>query len=554
MSLIPQEQEKISNKLKQSYVTIVGREKKFLIDEKYLVKGITSSPPFIDSHYDKKSKSLIIRSKEKGRGFIELETDGGNLSLPIVSFAEREVFLITALCCNYHTGWNPALHDRLSHPQCCGPDKQGNAFLHIKNMEQILHNRGFPITWFIDPRTAHEEKNFFLSGREKFRDEIAFMPSSYSHFNPVNYNLEKTLEETLDLLKCGISELENIFNSRVTTVAIDQFIGSVGTNFVNASAELGVNALWGMGFDHGTCDTSMFHSGCPWNPYRPSIKNFRIPSRNPLPLWLFQWTFRDLINTVHTTGGASGAVMFSTDVDDILCTLIAENQNDYYKRIALELLKNKSENEMIVLTIHQEDHDSWNKKGCDYYEQFFTNLPEGFTPATMSEVADWLDLKYPYPFEPEQCLRLEDPLICKDKVLFIHPDVKKPADWQMGGSLYPPHIFYYNSDFQIIFIEKSPIPFRFIDYRKEYDVPENGVYPPEKLPEVIINSLKIISGKEKAEIQYDIKSDREYKGYPIAIWTDKLTPENHITIPGGFIIFIDLKKGINRRFYQFCSR
>ncbi len=537
-------------KLNQSYVTIVGRAAKFSLNENICIKRVISSPTFADIKFDSGTQYLVIYPHKTGRGIVELETADAALRLPIVAFAEREAFLITALSCNYHTGWNPALQDRLPHPKCCGPDKNGNAFIHIKNMERILHRCSLPITWFVDPPSVRQELDYFQRGIAQFGDEIAFMPSSFSHFNSVNYNLEKSYEETHELLRAGITALEEIFNRRITTVAIDQFIGSVGTNFTRAAAALGINALWGIGFDHYTCDTSMFHGGCPWNPYRPARENFRIPGTDPQPLWMFQWTFRDLINTIHTPGGASGAVMFSTDVDDILSTSAAAHQSDYYKHLAAEFLKNRTTNDMLIFTIHQEDHDSWNPAGCAYYERFFANLPQGFTPATMGEVAAWLDLKYPYPAEPSQTLRLEDPLTCKDAVKFIHPDVKKPPDWQTGGNLYPPHIFFYNRDFQIIFAENSPTPFRFINYGKKYSIPEKGVYPAENLPGVKVHSLKIVEEGGKSGIQYDLESDGDYGSYPLAIWTDETLPENSIAIPSGFVVFINLHKGRNCGFYN----
>jgi hypothetical protein len=525
----------------QFFAMIVGRERCISLDRELSITGVQKSPSFIRVNIAADSGLLIFQPEKTGRGILTLKTKTGMLSIRLSVFSEKEAFLITALSCNYHTGWNPSLQNNLPHHLCCGSDKSGNAFVHVTRMERILHDCNLPITWFIDPPTAREQTDYFRNGCRQNGDEIAFMPSSFSHFNPVNYNIEKTYEETLELLRNGISSLEEIFQRRVTTVAIDQFIGSIGTNFTNAASALGMNALWGMGFDHYTCDTSMFHGGCPWNPYRPDITNFRTPGRNPRPIWIFQWTFRDLINTVHVPGGASGAVMFSTDVDDILCTSIARHQDDYYHRIASEFLKNKNFNDMLVTTIHQEDHDSWTEDGCAYYERFFSSLPEGFTPATMGEVAEWLDLKYPTPAESRQVLRLEDPLTCKDDVNFLHPDVKKPPDWPVGGAPYPPHIFYYDSDFQMVFLEKSHTPLRFIDYRKKYPVPEKGYYPHEVLPRITIHSFKI----SQDGISYDIDSDGDYPDYPIAAWTDIKPPKDVILIPGGFITFLSLQKGNN---------
>lgn len=461
------------------------------------------------------------------------------------SMYNQPAFLITALSCNMHKGWDPSLHDSLPHRECCGPDKKGNAFVHLGNMEKIIHDAGLPITWFIDPPTAREHLSWFRHNAKEYGDEIGFMPSSVSHFNPVNYNTEKTLEETVEFLRKGLEELQYIFQTKITTVAIDQFIGSLGTNFVEAAVRLNINALWGMGFDHYTCDTSMYHGGCPWNPYRPDKNNFRIPGDDPLSFWIFQWTFRDLINSVRVPGGASGAVMFSTDVDDILASNIVKHQPDYYHRMVTELLKNKQYNDFLCVTIHQEDHDSWNREGCAFYEHFFKNRPEGLTPVTMGQAASWLDRKYPHPTESKQMLRLEDPLLCKDEVKFIHPDIKKPADWPQNGEIYPPHVFYYDKNIQIILVEGENRPYRFIDYRKQYPVLEMETYPQENLPKIQIHHLHCTTGK----ITYKIQAEQSYEGFPLALWENTIDVSNSLEIPGGFVIFIDLKKGMNTGTY-----
>ncbi len=528
--------------LKQKYVCMSGKDILIDLDENLKPFEIIDKSDSLDAEIN--NTVLSIKPYNRGRKLLSIKNKNGVIfKINLSVFAEKEVFLITALSCNHHTGWNPLLHDRFPHHLCCGADKSGNAFKHVLNMENILHKNNLPITWMIDEITASENYNFFYDNIRNFNDEISYMPSSFSHFNPVNFNIDKTLEETINLCKNGIEKLEDIFKFKITSMAIDQFIGSVGTNFTNAAEVLGINALWGVGLDHGTCDTSMYHGGCPWNAYRPSKDNFRIPGKNPHHLWIFQWTFRDLINTVNVPGGASGSVMFSTDVDDIVCCQLTKYQKDYYHKLTEEVLKNRDYNDMLEITIHQEDHDSWHKEGLDYYDNFFSNMPEGLTPATLCEVAQWLELKYPFPKSSEQVLKLNDPIKCKQSIIFPHKDIIKPDNWLDNNAKYPPHIFYYNDEMQIVFRENSNIPFRYIDYRKNYLTSETDVYPAEKLPEIIINSLKY-----ENKVLFNIESNSDYEGFPVAIWTDKTPPENSIKIVGGFIYFIDLKKGRNKNY------
>lgn len=534
-------------KNKQSYVTIGKNPLLIYNEEACKPDSVRSARGVFGVYADRAGKQISLMPQKNGRSKITYESvdkrQGGFYASVL---KEREAFLIIALSCNWHKGWDPSLHDRFPHRECCGEDKNGNAFKHVLNMEKIIHKHKFPITWMIDAKTFIEKKDFFLKNIGEFGDEIAYMPSSLSHFNAVNYNTDKTYEETLSFLRDGLSELEEAANLKITTLAIDQFIGSVGSHFTKAAAELGMTALWGMGFDHVTCDTSMFHFGCPWNVYRPDKNNYRVPGKNPQPLWMFQWTFRDLINTVNVPGDGSGAVMFSTDVDDIVCTNIAKNQEDYYLRMTDDFLKNRDDNEMLEITIHQEDHDSWHKEGLDYYRQFYNRISEDLTPATMGEAAAWLSIKYPYPQEPEQCVRLEDPMTCKGEVKFVHETVKKPASWNADGKPYPPHVFFYNRDFQLIFVEGENIPFRYLDYRKNYSSEETGVYPAENLPKIKINKLEIARRAGKTTVVYDIESEEGFTEYPFAVWTkETLNVSNALKIKGGSVVFINLAKGSN---------
>ncbi|GAB4323678.1 MAG: hypothetical protein Kow0059_19040 [Candidatus Sumerlaeia bacterium] len=527
------------------------------VPEGLVVKRILSVPEWAGAAFESGRNEIVLSPEAPGRGTVAIETAGGStLEVRVAAFREREAFLITALSCNMHEGWNPSLHDRLPHPECCGPDKRGHAFPFAVNMERILHGAGLPITWMIDPPVAREHLAFFAQGRRRWGDEIAFMPSSASHFNPVNFNTERSQAETLDLLRAGVEALESLFGVRVTTIAIDQFIGSVGTHFTHAAAALGANALWGVGFEHLTCDTSMFHGGCPWNPYRPRRSNFRVPggpADDPLPLWIFQWTFRDIVNTLHVDGPARGSTMFSTDVDDILLAQIDRCEPRYFHNLAGTLLANRRDNDVLVMTIHQEDHDSWHKQGLDFYARFFNSLPEGLTPATMGEVAAWLDLKFPHPAHPAQVLRLDDPLPRKGGVHFAHPDTPRPPDWPPDDGAphpFPPHVCFYNERCLIICVEGRPAPLLYYDYRRTYDVPETGVWPQERLPRLDVRHLDIRAMSTHVIVEYDLNASAGFRQCPVVCWTNAPPPREAIAVPGGFVIFIDLHSGPNHGIWR----
>ena len=521
--------------IRQTYVTIIGKKIEFTLPENLKNTTLKSSPDCITAQ--KNGTNLSIYGNSLGRGYIEL-SDG--MKLRVASFREKEAFMITAISCNHHAGWNPGIQNEVGHPQCCGPDMSGNAFNYALNLEKILHKNNYPITWLTDGFSYRNHKNEFENFTQK-GDEIGFMPESYSHFNSKNYNLFKSELETFCIIEGSYHFLSSISGKYIRSAGFDQFIGAIGTNTLNAASKLGINALWGIGIDHKECDTSMFHFGCPWNPYKPSKNNFRIPGDNCFNTWIFDWTFRDVLNTVRVPGICSGSVMFSTDVDDIFNCKIAYHQKNYYNKIAENLLSNLDHNDYVVFLLHQEDHDSGDMERNEYLGNFFATLPGGFTKATMGEVADWLDIKFPGKKEPKQSLYLEDQIDCHEEVFFYCGDsTPKPSDWPEKGEKYPPHIVYYDKNNHLIYEKDSHIPYRYIDYSKQEIVPENGSCSIEKLPHITINKLEYKNGK----LSYDITSDENCQKYPLAIWTREPITED-IKIAGGFVKFINLKKGKN---------
>jgi hypothetical protein len=162
----------------------------------------------------------------------------------------------------------------------------------------------------------------------------------------------------------------------------------------------------------------------------------------------------------------------------------------------------------------------------------------------MGEVADWMDAKYGEK-ELTQCLRLEDPLTVHDKVVWTVPGVPKPVDFPGAGEQYPPHVCYYDQNCQLIYVEGSNTPLRYIDYRKDYPTMEQGVYPVERLPEVRINAIELVDKDGFCSVRFDVESSRDYQGYPFAVWTDIAAQKDALEIAGGFVTFVDLKMGHN---------
>ncbi|MBR4749977.1 MAG: hypothetical protein IK083_10465 [Abditibacteriota bacterium] len=520
--------------MRQSYVGICGREAVYELPGHLKDQTVAGAPACLKA--DKEGTCLRITGVSPGRGQIVLS---GGVRLNAAVFREKEVFLVPVISCNYHDGWNPGIQNEVGHPRACGPDMGGNAFNYARRLADIIHGAGLPVTWLTDGyswRCNPEEFGEYAAGG----DEIGFMPPSYSHYNTRNYNLFLSELETFKTLEGQLAHLRNLSGKNIRTAGIDQFIGAIGTNILKAVTRLGITALWGIGLDHKECDTSMYHYGCPWNPYRPSVANFRIPGRDNAGPWIFDWTYRDLVNTVHTPGVNSGAVYFSTDVDDIYNCRIAYHQPDYYHRIASNLLANLEDNDFAVMVVHQEDHDSGDDERNAWLGRFFETRPP-LTPATLGETADWLDLKYPDRAEPVQSLYLEDPVTCHDKVFFYSGSTPKPADWPETGS-YRPMCAYYDADTQVIFEQGEHAPFRYFDYSRQPVVPEDGWVEPESLPEIRVDRAEY----DGRALTLDIEASEDCPKYPFALWTGLPAPRGAAGLRGGFFIFVSLKKGPNR--------
>ncbi|MBP5274430.1 MAG: hypothetical protein ILO36_05800 [Abditibacteriota bacterium] len=519
--------------MRQSYVAVVGRTVKYGLPERLKNNAVESAPAFVRAV--KNGCSLELEGLAPGRGEILLS---GGVPARVAVFAEKEAFLAPVISCNYHEGWFPGIQNEVGHPRCCGPDMHGNAFNYARRLADVIHGAGLPVTWLADGYTWRNDTET-LEEYCRAGDELGFMPPSRSHFNTGNYNLFLSEKETFKIMEGQLAFLRNLSGKNIRTAGIDQFIGAIGTNILRAMTKLGMRALWGIGFDHRECDTSMYHYGCPWNPYKPSLKNFRIPGRENTAPWIFDWTYRDLVNTVHVPGVNSGAVYFSTDVDDIYNCRIAYHQPDYYNRIAENLLANVPDNDFAVMVVHQEDHDSGDGERNAYLGRFFESRPP-LTAATLGEIADWLDIKYPGKAEPCKSLYLEDPLDCHDKVYFYSGSTPKPADWPEKGK-YPPVCAYYDADTQVIFERGSHAPFRYFDYSKQEEVAEDSFCSPEELPEIRALSIK----EDPAGFTVALEASADCPKYPFAVWTERPVPRGAIRLRGGFAAFVSLVKGAN---------
>ncbi|MBD3188867.1 hypothetical protein GF325_18710, partial [Candidatus Bathyarchaeota archaeon] len=567
----------------QTIVTIAGREAKVRlinagnhsIEIKHYPDCVEPLHMFIDG------KDLVLTllgksyspEREKIIFYIDSGENGTERTIPVRTLTDREFFIVFCLQANFHIGWDPSwlpqyypelrngkpMHVAKQEAGVVGEQAFGSSYMYLYEnsdcmkkgidfvpLEKIYHDHGIPISWLIDQHVANEMAGRIISWSKEHGDTYSILPTSYSYDNAVNYNIEKTAEDAKSLLQGTRYEvmqafIEHDYPRYPNTCGIDQWVGSIGSNFVKAAIDLGFKGVWGMGWDHLHRNTSMFHRGAPWNAYKPSRFQFRIPSRKneKFELFLFQWTVRDLVNTLHLS--PHGSAIFSTDPDDLRLNGIINQEKPHY---ILELLYNYSRNmkynDYFVFLIHQEDHDAHFKENNQFFLSFIEALqedePPGLTYATLDEVAQWLAIKYPDNKTPSQILELEDPLlpwvkqeVMMDKEQAINqvydPDdeIEKKrvmAEHFPKSEKLPLHVAYFNRDMLLLGYKPYHIPFLYWDYTRldEWSVPEDGQYPPENLPKINLIDENAIGGYE-----ITFTSTKYFAKLPWIVWKPKFS-------------------------------
>ena len=365
--------------------------------------------------YSKEDALLSLEALKPGREILILRIDGYRYEVPVAIFREREFFVCLTISSNYHVGMDPEAY--VIGVQKDGQVPEGHGFEKAcrRLVEPYVHALGLPVTWLIDGTVAFVGQQRLRRWHREYYDDVGVIPPSYIHYNAVNYNQTMSEEALAAYLGAEIARVEAQLGWQIDVIGIDQFIGSVDNRFVAAAENLGLHGIWGMGFDHFACDTSMYHRGIPWDCFKLNASNVRIPARYPTGLWGFQWTQRDVINTMKTPTGASGSVIFSTDVDDIRSTGIMQAQPDYYNRLLADYVQSfqmQPDNDFGVFLMHQEDHDTGFEENNAYWGRFLREISEPVTFATIHEIAAWLNLKYRLDQHPSQCLFAHNTLTC----------------------------------------------------------------------------------------------------------------------------------------------
>lgn len=501
-----------------------------------------------------------FRAKDRRTSYaqltVKLEAAGETRiqNIPTRIFGKKEHFLCMVTTSNFHWGYDPGkvqeiertgsprLHRVYGDPVMC----HGHDFPSSVYMAEGCHTFGAPVTWLIDADVAQAGACEISRWHLEYGDDVGVLPSSYFHHNPVNYNVDATVEDTARMLSHHREAIKQAMAGQgwlmqPKVLGVDQWVGGIGSHFLQAAEELGFGAFWGICFDHETCDSSMYHEGAPWDAYRLDKSNFRYPAAEGDGLWAFAWTSRDLVNSFLEYPGAS--VYYSTDPDDIKGAGIMEHQTDYWTRLHRGLLDNRH-NDFTCMVIHNEDHDAHRRSSQDYIAYYLEHLPPEVVPATLEEVRQWLELRYPSGSHPAQLLELDDPLTCHEQVAAIRHKGSPPAHWQQSGGRNPSILCYYGPDARWMAREGQRVPEQYIDYGAPGGFEETGTSPKKPVPVLTEWQEELLADCHGQVLKVSFVSDRDFAGLPV-IWWNRSELEGDACTAHTVIRFADVVCGFN---------
>jgi hypothetical protein len=475
--------------------------------------------------------------------------------LPTRVFGEKEHFLCMVTTSNFHWGYDPGkvqviertgeprLHHVYGDPVMC----HGHALESSVYMAEGCHTYHVPVTWLIDADVAQAGASRLAGWHMEYGDDVGVLPSSYFHHNPVNYNVDRTIQETARILEHHREAIKQAMSRQgwlmhPQILGVDQWVGGIGSSFLQAAKELGFGAFWGICFDHETCDSSMYHEGAPWDAYRLSRDNFRYPTADGDALWAFAWTSRDLVNSFLEYPGAS--VYYSTDPDDIKVAGIMDNQKDYWTRIHEGFVRN-AHNDFTCFVIHNEDHDAHREASQHYIGHYLAHLPDGVVASTLEEVRQWLELRYPHGKHPSQLLELADPLTCHDAVADTRHKGKPPAHWKQANGHNPGVLCYYGAESRWMAIDGARVPAQYIDYTAPSGFAETGTSPKKPVPLLTDWQESWETMPEGDVLTVSFTADRDFTGLPL-IWWDRPELAGDAGTERATIRYVDVVEGKNR--------
>ncbi|MEM6822573.1 MAG: hypothetical protein AAF558_11605 [Verrucomicrobiota bacterium] len=503
---------------------------------------------------------LVLKASKRRLSYqsIHFEISEGNriydVEIPTRIFCRNEFFLCVVTTSNFHWGYRP----EKTTPVWAGDPLiyHGHGYRWSKYMAEGAHRFEIPMTWLIDGEVAKTGAPEITKWHYRYGDDVGVLPTSYFHHNAINYNTDrdisdaqKVLEATLESLAMAFSQEGFFFRPQVG--GVDQWIGGVGSQWIEVIRCAGLRSVWGMCFDHETCDTSMYHEGCPWDAYRMRPSNFRYPTTDKQAIWGLPWTSRDLVNSLLEYPGASTS--YSTDPDDIKYCGILDHQEDYWNRIIESQFQNRDACSANCFIVHNEDHDAHREFAQQYLINFYRSLNPDIVPSTLEEVTQWLDLKFDQDRHPYQLMQMEDPITCHDAVVDYRNRGERggltftpPDTWKSVDGHNPSVACYYDESCRWAAREGERTPFQYINYTSDTHFEETGCSSKEELPAISEFSESIEKQGDEFVLRIEFIASVSFSQLPM-IWWDRPLLDTELKTRGLRVELCDVTKGWNSR-------
>lgn len=225
----------------------------------------------------------------------------------------------------------------------------------IRNIGEICHSHGIPVTWLVSPKSARCEIEMLTEFQEKYGDEIAMMfdfnLTGFKHELQRETSLKLTLEDYREMLRKQKEEIEKYLPLAKVKVAGQ----GIRTPDMLEAARL--EGFIGM-FGHCYCQIgtdSITDFGMPWGSFPMRVGSKELPAKGEQGPIAFEWTMRDLNRAFHTCRPE----LWSTDPNDVerggVCT---DTNVEYWKNLFMQYERALPHNPSgIWFQYHQEAHE-----------------------------------------------------------------------------------------------------------------------------------------------------------------------------------------------------
>jgi hypothetical protein len=456
----------------------------------------------------------------------------------------------------------------------------------MKVMADIAHSHGFPVTWYLKPPFAAQNKNDLKKWNNKYGDEVGWFSERWN-----------TISETPDQ---EVQALKDVVDWQPIRAA-----GQVNydANWVDIFRRNGITSVWGRCWEQ-TISDAICDRGCPWGFYYMNPNCYTAPNAATGGLVSVEWASRDL-NLTFRTGWAEQFSFVSYDA--INGGLIYPGQTEYWFRLVDEYRRQAKYNSFVPMIVMLEfgllDPENEDLKHNYHYPHLATVMDEllyylrkqKIKVVSVSEAveryrtinAERTPPTYAYfdnlsrlpvfkdpivPFEgrknPPRVLRVQSNRITKSE--FGHSYNGYYAnDWPTNGSFPYVHptgktfeeqsaaFIYYDVSGQLFFDPGNPKPIRITSY---LNIPEKRPaiieeysywYDTDKLiPTPVIQSAR---DNKRLQVTIKVQAERDLP-YGVVLWgdySDVVVPEaerqrgSKVIGKEGLFIPMRLKQGLN---------